>query len=96
MQKKLLFVANVDWFFISHRLILAKEAKKNGFEVFVACQDTGRSHEITNIGVKFINLPLSRSGTNPINELSTIFNFYKLYRKIKPDIVHHINHAFYS
>ena len=90
MRKKLLFVTNVDWFFISHRLILAKEAKKNGFEVFVACQDTGRSSEITKIGVKFINLPLSRSGTNPIKELGTIFNFYKLYKKLKPDIVHHI------
>jgi len=56
----------------------------------VACQDTGRSSEITKIGVKFINLPLSRSGTNPIKELGTIFNIYKLYKKIKPDIVHHI------
>ena len=56
----------------------------------MACQDTGRSHEITNIGVKFINLPLSRSGTNPISELSTLIKFYEIYNDIKPDIVHHI------
>ena len=90
MRKKLLFVVNVDWFFISHRLILAEEALKNGFEVFVASEDTGRSNEITDIGVVFIDLPFSRSGTNPISELSTLIKFFKIYNEIKPDIVHHV------
>ena len=90
MKNKLLFVANVDWFFISHRLIIAEEAMKKGFEVFVACEDTGRSHEITDKGVGFIDLPFSRSGTNPVSELSTLFKFYKIYKEIKPDIVHQI------
>ena len=90
MTNKILFVANVDWFFISHRLIIAKEAMKKGFEVFVACQDTGRSHEISESGIKFINLSISRSGTNPISELSTLIKFYEIYNDIKPDIVHHI------
>ena len=90
MKNKLLFVANVDWFFISHRLIIAEEAMKKGFEVFVACEDTGRSHEITDKGVGFIDLPFSRSGTNPISELSTLIKFYKIYNEVKPDIVHQI------
>ena len=90
MTNKILFVANVDWFFISHRLIIAKEAMKKGFEVFVACQDTGRSHEISESGIKFINLSISRSGTNPISELITLFKVYEIYNDIKPDIVHHI------
>ena len=90
MKKKILFIANVDWFFISHRLVLAEEAKKNGFDVYIAAEDTGRAKEITEKGLTFINLPFSRSGTNPINEFRTIINFYTLYVKIKPDIVHHI------
>lgn len=90
MRNKLLFVANVDWFFISHRLIIAEEAIKKGFEVFVACEDTGRSNEIADKGIEFIDLPFSRSGTNPVSELSTLFKFYKIYNEIKPDIVHHI------
>ena len=90
MKTKLLFIVNVDWFFISHRLILAEQALKKGFEVFVACEDTGRSNEITIKGIEFINLPFSRSGTNPISEFRTIFSFYKIYNEIKPNIVHHI------
>ncbi len=89
-MKKLLIVSNVDWFLISHRLEIAEEARRNGFEVFVAAEDTGRSQEIIDKGIQFINLPISRSGINPIKEFKTVLNFYKVYLKIKPDIIHHI------
>ena len=86
----ILYIVNVDWYFISHRLVIAEEAKKNGYEVIVVAEDTGRSSEITDKGIKFINLYFSRSGTNPINELITLFKFFNLYKKIKPNIIHHI------
>lgn len=89
-MKKLLMVANVDWFFISHRLCIAQEAVKQGWEVVVACEDTGRSNEIKIDGIKFIDFKFSRSGTNPINELKTLKQFYSLYKSIQPDVVHHI------
>lgn len=89
-KPRLLFVVNVDWFFISHRLVIAQEAKKSGFEVIVAAEDTGRSHEIRDKGIMFINLPFSRSGTNPLKELITLIKFFNVYIKIDPDIVHHI------
>lgn len=89
-SKKLLIVVNVDWFFISHRLCIAEKAQERGWEVFVACTDTGRSKEITNKGINFINLSFSRSSTSVLDELNTLYSFYKLYKKIKPDIVHHV------
>ncbi len=89
-SKRILFVTNVDWFFISHRLVIAVEAYKLGYDVFLAAEDTGRSQEIKDKGIKFINLPFSRSGTNPIQEIKTLLKFYKIYNDIKPDIVHHI------
>lgn len=90
MKTKILFVTNVDWFFISHRLVIAKEAQNKGFEVIVAAEDTGRASEIAENGIQFINLPFSRSGTNPIEEFRTLIKFYKIYSSYKPDIVHHI------
>ena len=90
MKTKILFVANVDWFFISHRLVIAEESKKNGFEVIVAAKDTGRSQEIIDKGIQFINLSFSRSGTNLIKEFITLIKVYKIYYNLKPDIVHHI------
>lgn len=90
MKTKILFVANVDWFFISHRLVIAEEAKKNGFDVIVAAKDTGRSQEIIDKGIQFINLSFSRSGTNLIREFITLIKVFKIYYILRPDIVHHI------
>lgn len=90
MKYKILFVTNVDWFFISHRLVIAEEAQRRGFEVIVAAEDTGRSQEIRDKGINFINLSISRSGTNPFKEFKTLINFYSIYTSIEPDVVHHI------
>jgi len=89
-KNRILFVANVDWFFISHRLVIAEEVQKRGFEVIVAAEDTGRSQEIVDKGLQFINLPFSRSGTNPIKEFNTLIKFFKIYYNLKPEIIHHI------
>ena len=90
MKKKLLFVVNVDWFFISHRLPIAVKAIEEGWEVTVIGKDTGRVNEITSNGISFINVPFSRSGLNPFQEIVSIYRLLKNYKKIKPDIVHHV------
>ena len=88
--KTLLFVVNVDWFFISHRLCIAQKAVKEGWRVVVATSNSGRSEEIIKAGIEFVDLPLSRSGTNPFKELKLLYKLYKIYIKINPTIVHHI------
>ena len=82
---------NVDWAFITHRFGIAKKALEDNWEVYVAAQETGRSNEIVSKGIHFIDFPLSRSGTNPILELMTLNSFRKLYKNIKPDVVHHVS-----
>lgn len=89
-MKTLLLVANVDWFVISHRLGIVQEAAKQGWKVYVAAEDTGRSHEISQKGVEFIDFRFSRSGTNPLEELKTLKKFKDLYKKVKPDVVHQV------
>jgi len=88
---KLLFVANVDWYVISHRIQIIEEAVKNGWDVTVACEDTGEKETILETGAKFIDLPFSRSGTNPIKELGVLIRFYLLYKEQKADIIHHVS-----
>jgi len=83
-------VANVDWFFISHRLCIAKETQKKGWNVVVACEDTGRREEIEKQGIRFIDFRFSRSGTSPLTEAGTLLGFLRLYKSVKPSVVHHI------
>ena len=60
MNKKLLFLVTEDWYFLSHRLPLALVCKENGYEVYVACKDTGKIDEIKSYGFHCFNLKLNR------------------------------------
>jgi glycosyltransferase involved in cell wall biosynthesis len=90
MEKKIFIVVNVDWFFLSHRLPIALAAIENGFNVTVITKDSGRRHEIEEMGINFIDIPFERSKFNPINEYLIYKKLQKLYKEQKPDIVHHV------
>lgn len=89
-MKKLFIIVNVDWFFLSHRLPVALAAQKAGWDVTIVTADTGRLKDIEAKGLKTINLPMSRSGMNIKEELGTMWFLYNLYKREKPDVVHHV------
>ncbi|CAC9962458.1 Lipid carrier : UDP-N-acetylgalactosaminyltransferase (EC 2.4.1.-) / Alpha-1,3-N-acetylgalactosamine transferase PglA (EC 2.4.1.-); Putative glycosyltransferase [uncultured Gammaproteobacteria bacterium] len=90
MTKKILFIVNVDWFFISHRLPLALESLKKGYEVHVACGITDKKNHLESLGIKVYPLRLSRSGTGVIVELKAFREMYQALKEINPDISHFI------
>ena len=87
---KLFIVVNVDWFFLSHRLVVALAASKAGWDVTVVTADTGKLKDIEEVGLKVVNLPMSRSGKNIPQELRAFVFLYRLYRRERPDVVHHV------
>ena len=89
-MKKLFIIVNVDWFFLSHRLPVALAAQKAGWDVTIVTADTGKLKDIEAKGLKTINLPMSRSGMNIKEELGTMWFLYNLYKREKPDVVHHV------
>ena len=89
-MKKLFIIVNVDWFFLSHRLPVALAAHKAGWDVTIVTADTGKLKNIEAKGLKVINLPMSRSGKNILEELGTLNFLRKLYKREKPDVIHHV------
>lgn len=87
-MKKLFIVVNVDYFFLSHRKDIALRALKEGFDVTIIAEDTGKSKEIESLGLHFINLPINKTGTNVFQELKTFRFLYSLFKKERPEIVH--------
>lgn len=84
------FVVNVDWFFLSHRLPIARAAAARGARVTVITADTGRADRIRAEGFVHRPLRLSRRGRNPLSELRVIWDLARLYRTIEPDLIHHV------
>lgn len=89
-KPKLLFLVTEDWYFCSHRLQIAREARKRGFEVLVATRVDRHGEQINSEGFKLIPLQMQRRSTNPLNELASIRELLSIYRREKPDIVHHV------
>lgn len=90
LNRKLILIVNVDWFFLSHRLPLALEALERNWKVYIITKNTGRFKEIEALGLIPINLQVERSGKNVFKEALVIRNLHKLYLEIKPDAVHHV------
>src|SRR5579859_5700046 len=88
----LLFVVNVAWFFLSHRLALARAASADGFEVHLASdvQDESDLAEVERSGVSFHPLSLARGGINPLREMRTLRNLRRIVQRVAPQIVHNV------
>ncbi|WP_449393218.1 glycosyltransferase family 4 protein [Eoetvoesiella caeni] len=86
--KILLFTVNNPAFFLSHRLPIALGAARSGYEVHVATMDGAAVRTIQQHGFVHHVIPMSRSGKNPLRELLSIYALWRLYRRLRPDIVH--------
>jgi glycosyltransferase involved in cell wall biosynthesis len=87
-KKKILFVVNADWFFISHRMPIALKARKCGYEVHIATAVGDRLQELENYGFKVYTLSLLRGGFNLFNAVRAFFELITIFRNVEPDIVH--------
>jgi glycosyltransferase involved in cell wall biosynthesis len=84
----LLYIINVDWFFISHRLPIAIAAKKNGYEVHIATKMTKYKSQLESYGFKVHELEINRSETNILSNALLFLHIIKILRFVKPTIVH--------
>ena len=87
---KLLFLVTEDWYFCSHRLVLASEAKRHGYDVVVATRVNNHRECILSNGLKLIPITMLRNGRNPWTELLSICELIRIYRSERPDLVHHV------
>ncbi len=89
MNKTLLIFISHASFFLSHRLELALEAKNKGYNVKVVLGDIDvNSKNLTDLNIDFIHIPLNRGSINPFKDIKSLCLIWKLFKKIKPDIVH--------
>lgn len=85
---RLLFIVNVDWFFISHRLAIARGARDAGYDVHIACKTTGREAELEAEGFTVHPLQLDRASTGGGEQLRVAREMAAVMRAIRPEIVH--------
>jgi len=85
-MNKIVICLNTSWNIYNFRLNLARELKYSGYKVILVSPYDQYS-EILNKEFEYYNIFMNNKGTNVIQDLKTIIQFYKLYKKIKPEVV---------
>jgi len=83
---RIVIFLNTSWNIYNFRLNLAKALKEKGNEVILVAPYDKYS-DILSKEFKYYSINMSNKGTNPNEDMKLIFNIYKLYKKIKPDVV---------
>jgi glycosyltransferase involved in cell wall biosynthesis len=85
---KLLYLVTEDWFFVSHFLPMAREARAAGFEVAVATRVRDQAVRIEAEGCRVVPLEGERRSLGPVEALRGFFRIARIVRMERPDVVH--------
>jgi glycosyltransferase involved in cell wall biosynthesis len=87
---RLLYVVTEDWYFLSHRLPMARAARAAGFEVHVATNVGDDADAIEREGFTLHPVRFVRGRMSPFRNIGTILALRKIYRAVAPAIIHHV------
>ena len=83
---KILIITNKDsGLYVFRKELLIELLKEN--EVVVSCPQEEYVDKIKEIGCKYAKTELDRHGINPLKEVKTYFQYLKIIKSIKPDVV---------
>ena len=88
MKRKLLYVVNVDSFFVSHRLPIALSAIQQGYEVHIATVLTDCKSLLESQGLVVHPIHLPRSSNGIFSVCQTFNQIRSLFINLQPDLVH--------
>ena len=87
MRKKVYMFVNVDWFFFSHRAVIAKSCKEHGVEMTVFTEITNQDVK-QNTSYQLVNSPLKRVSATKLSLLKQIWLAFRIIKASKPDLLH--------
>jgi glycosyltransferase involved in cell wall biosynthesis len=90
MARKILYLVSEDWYFVSHRLPMARAARNAGYEVHVVTRVDTCGEEIQREGFRLHPIHWRRGNMNPLRLLGAALETRRVYRRINPDLAHHV------
>lgn len=86
---KVLLFANTDWYLYNFRLPLARGLQRDGHQVILLSPPGPYATLLQEAGFAWQEISLSQRGINPVREALVLLRLVRLYRREKPDLVHH-------
>jgi glycosyltransferase involved in cell wall biosynthesis len=89
-RPRILFVVTEDWYFVSHRLPMARAALAAGFDVHVATHMTTHADAIGREGFTVHHIPFARGSIAPGATWMAVRALRRVHRDVAPAIVHRV------
>lgn len=89
MRQRVVLVSNTGWNILNFRMNLATSLIDRGYDVHAVGTSDGCDKEIREAGVTWHDWGLTRRSINPLSELDAMRSLGSVYRRIRPDLVHH-------
>jgi glycosyltransferase involved in cell wall biosynthesis len=86
----LIYLVTEDWYFLSHRIPMALAAQRAGYDVHVATHVVNGGARIEALGFRLHPLAWRRGSVNPFDLITIVREVRALYRRLSPDLVHHV------
>src|SRR3990170_4241184 len=87
-MRKVLLVANTDWYIYNFRLSLAESLKQKKYEVVFVCPPGSYVSRLQERGFRWVEWRVHRKLGLPWSELLSLFKLSRIFRNEKPNIVH--------
>jgi glycosyltransferase involved in cell wall biosynthesis len=91
MPARILYVVTEDWYFLSHRLPMARAAREAGYDVHVATRLNRGKAAIEAEGFTPHALSWRRGSLSPSHSVAGVLELRKLLRSLRPDILHNVS-----
>jgi glycosyltransferase involved in cell wall biosynthesis len=91
MPARILYVVTEDWYFLSHRLPMARAARDAGYDVHVAARLNRGKPAIEAEGFTPHALSWRRGSLSPSHSVAGVLELRKLLRSLRPDILHNVS-----
>ena len=86
MRKVLILTNSINGIY-NFRRELIEELINKGYNVIISSPRDIRCSYFKKIGCQLVETSINRRGTNPIADFKLIINYYRLVKKVKPDVV---------
>lgn len=79
--------ANTSWYLFNFRKNTILALLAEGYKVIAIAPHDEYSKALQELGCKFVEINIDQGGKNPVNDLSTLFCFYSIFKKFNIDCV---------
>lgn len=89
MQRKIAIVINSSWNVFNFRLGLLLALQEEGNKIIVIAPRDVYTEKLEEIGFEYHDIAINAKGMNPLEDTKLTYNLYKLYKRIRPDVILH-------